>query len=369
MKRIVILMLVCFCHVAEAQESKETRWYNPLEAGFAVIEGRNWQTELDKPFDRLPAKAIPMVREPVMNLARNSAGTYLKFTTTASNISVRYQVEGGLQFPHMPATGVSGLDLYAIDKTGNWQWVQGRYSFGDTVRYNFLNIDASAIKEFRLYLPLYNTVRWLELGVAGNSKMEWIPVSKKAPVVLYGTSILQGACATRAGLAWTNILGRKLNTPLVNLGFSGNGRMEKEIIDMIAEQPAELVILDCIPNLSNSELYPKAELEKRYQYAITKLREKNSKLPIILTEHCCGLPGMNMDAAITKTQQESSRHVKEIFQQLKASGVRNIYLLSTADIGLDKESTVDGVHPNDIGMMKYALAYEKLIRRILPTPR
>jgi lysophospholipase L1-like esterase len=347
-------------------QSTPVTWNNPATANQPVIEGRLWQTDLELFYDRLPAKAKGMVRTDVMNLAHNSAGTYLRFSTSAKKINIRYQVTGGLQFPHMPATGVSGIDLYALDQKGNWHWVRGQYNFSDTIRYNFPTIDSTvAIQEYRLYLPLYNTVRWMEIGVPEENPLVWIEPNQEAPIVLYGTSILQGACASRAGLAWTNILGRNFSTPLINLGFSGNGRMEKEVIDLIAEHPAKLVVLDCIPNLSNSSLYPKEEIVKRYQYAINKLREKNSRLPILLTEHCCGLPGTNLDQAHRKTQEEASKIVSEIFNQLKAEKVKNIYLLSAKEIAFDMESTVDGTHPNDIGMMKYAVAYEKIIRQIL----
>ena len=55
----------------------------------------------------------------------------------------------------------------------------------------------------------------------------------------------------------------------------------------------------------------------------------------------------------------------ETFDSMKMMGFRNIYLLTTEAIGFDIESTVDGTHPNDIGMMKYADAYETIIRKIL----
>ncbi len=357
---LAIVVTICF-----AQGDQRTNWYNPLNAGIPVIEGRLWQSGLDQPYDRLPAHAIPVVRKEVMNLARNSAGTYIRFTTRSNSITVRYQVAGGLQFPHMPATGVSGVDLYAIDQKGNWHWIRGKYSFSDTIRYNFSPVDSTIqLKEFRLYLPLYNTVKWMELGVPEKHSLQWIAATNEAQIVLYGTSILQGACASRAGLAWTNILGRKISQPLVNLGFSGNGRMEKELIDLIAEKPAKLVVLDCMPNLSNLATYPKEELLKRYRYAVEKLRAGNPKLPILLVEHCCGLPGSNLDSEQRAAYQQASETITSIYQQLQKEGYQQLYLLTAPTINFDQESTVDGTHPNDIGMMKYAEAYEQLIGRI-----
>ncbi|KYP14351.1 SGNH/GDSL hydrolase family protein [Flavihumibacter sp. CACIAM 22H1] len=370
MKAFFFLLLNAFLFaeglVAQAQTNPPMIWHNPALAEKAVVEGRLWQTGLNQFYDRLPAKATGLVRTEVMNLAHNSAGTYIRFHTSAKKISIRYQVSGGLQFPHMPATGVSGVDLYAQEISGNWQWVRGRYQFGDTIRYDFPSIDSTVrVREYRLYLPLYNTVRWMEIGVPENQPLQWAAPETAAPIILYGTSILQGACASRAGLAWTNILGRNLSTPLVNLGFSGNGRMEKELIDLIAEHPAKLVVLDCMPNLSDLDLYPKEELLKRYRYAVETIRKTNPNLPLILTEHCCGLPGTNMDLGQRAGFATASITVAEIYQALVKEGFKNLHLLTATAIGFDKESTVDGVHPNDIGMLKYARAYEQLIKKIL----
>lgn len=349
-----------------AQNSHPKNWHNPTQAGIPVVEGRLWQTGLDQFYDRLPAKAIGLVRTDVMNLARHNAGEYIRFTSNSSRITVRYEAKGFQSMLHMPATGVSGVDLYAVDQQNNWHWISGRYQFADTIQFDFSSIDASVkLKEFRLYLPLYNTVSWLEIGVDEGKSFQWIEASKEPPIVLYGTSILQGGCASRPGLAWSNILGRKISTPLVNLGFSGNGRMEKDLIDLIAEHPVKMVVLDCMPNLVDTRLYPATELLQRFQYAVEQIRKKSPAAPILLTEHCCGLPGTNLDKNTLNGYNTASLTVEEIYTKLKAAGVANLHLLKASAINFDTESTVDGTHPNDIGMMKYALAYEKIIRRIL----
>ena len=54
------------------------------------------------------------------------------------------------------------------------------------------------------------------------------PYVSDRPVIVYGTSITQGGCASRPGSCYTNILSRKLNRPLLNYGFSGNGQRCEE---------------------------------------------------------------------------------------------------------------------------------------------
>ena len=232
------------------------KWHNPVEAAYPVVQNQGFVQEIGQSFVRLPDRAHGVVSENVWNLSRNSAGLALHFYSNASQIRVRYTVAGGYSMPHMPATGVSGVDLYRIDSDGAWQFCFGNYAFQDTISYTYQltapNRQHELGFEYRLYLPLYNSVKWLEIGVpeAEDATFEWIPVSTELPIVLYGTSIAQGACASRPAMAWGSIVQRSLDYPLINLGFSGNGKLAPEVIEFINEIDARLYILDCLPNLT-----------------------------------------------------------------------------------------------------------------------
>ncbi len=170
----------------------------------------------------------------------------------------------------MPATGVSGIDLYSKTIDGKWLWAAGKFSFKDTITYHFTNLLPNDQhvnnREYTLYLPLYNSVKWMEITVPKAALFKSLPVRKDNPIVVYGTSIAQGACASRPGLAWTNILGRKLDRPVINLAFSGNGKLEKELIELLSEIDASLYVLDCLPNLTSPEYYATGELKKEDTY-------------------------------------------------------------------------------------------------------
>src|SRR5690606_23929712 len=138
---------------------------------------------------------------------------FVRYTTT--------KTKANYAMDHFPATGVSGVDLFAENSDGSWAWANGRYQFNDTITYSFsgLNLGKEKYKDgrkFHLYLPLYNNIKWLEIGVRVGNSIEFIPVSvEEKPIVVYGTSIAQGGCASRPGMAWTNILNRTLKTPVV----------------------------------------------------------------------------------------------------------------------------------------------------------
>ena len=231
-------------------------------------------------------------------------------------------------------------------------------------RFKLMRANKNFKKAFRLYLPLYTSVQWMEIGVPKNQLFTPKAVSIEKPIVAYGTSILHGACASRPGLAWTNILGRKLNSNIINLGFSGNGQLEDAVIDLINSLDAKMYILDCMPNLTLRDQFPVEEIEKRIRKAVGTIQKNHPGVPIVLAEHCSGLNGMNMDSVMTSKYTAVSELSALVFGKMKKEGIKNIYHLTAEAIGFDTESTVDGTHPNDIGMMKYAEAFEKIIKKI-----
>jgi lysophospholipase L1-like esterase len=367
-----ILLLAFISHFSFAQTTQFS-WWNPANSASPVIEGQAWSKEVKDKYDRLPARAEKLVRKQVWDLSTQSAGLMIRFRANSGEIRVRYAVGGKQALLHMPATGVSGVDLYAISNNGDWRWCSAKYAFGDTITYNFRNIEPvdsthKLGREYRLFLPLYNNVTWLEIGVPEGTRFEPLPVRPDKPIVVYGTSIAQGACASRPGMAWTAILGRKLDDPLINLGFSGNGRMEKELMDMVTEVDAKIYILDCLPNLVASANIPVDEIKQRLLDGVRRLRAKRPGIPIVLAEHD-GYTDEAINPVNRKSYQDVNLILKEVFAQLKTEETENIYLISKEEFHQDIETMVDGTHPTDLGMMRYAEAYEKRIREILHEPK
>jgi lysophospholipase L1-like esterase len=366
---LIAAVTLLFIPCCFSQTSREYKGWNPAEDTIKTLEGQAFPVEKFF-YSRLPAKAEQSVRKDVWNLSKNSAGLQLRFRTNADEIIVKYIITDALQFPHMPATGVSGIDLYCKTIDGVWLRAAGRYSFGDTVSWQFTNLLTAdqhvSNREYTLYLPLYNTVKWMEINVPKESFFKPLPVRNDEPIVVYGTSIAQGACATRPGLAWTNILGRKLDRTIINLGFSGNGQLEKPVLELMTETNAKMYVLDCLPNMVG-EIFTTAELKKRITDAVTLLQIKKPGIPILFCDHD-GYAGDGINDVEKKEYGNVNLALKKIIDSLTAAGKKNIYHLSKETINQDIESMVDAVHPNDIGMMHYADAYAKKITAILNEP-
>jgi len=361
--QLTVAFLLLFIAAANAQ----TRWYNPLKADQPVVQNQGWTSEIGKTFTRLPERAEKQVRKAVWNLSKNAAGLSIHFYSNAPEISVRYHVKGPFAMNHMPATGVSGVDLYAIDEEGKWKRAWGTYTFADTILYTYKNLFPSRYHkkgfEYRLYLPLYNSVSWMEIGVPEDAYFEFIPVLKEKPVIVYGTSIAQGGCASRPAMGWTNILSRKLDYPVINLAFSGNGPFEKAVTDLINEQDAAAYVFDCLPNmgaLSQEEVYG------RVMYGVTAIRKKHRQ-PILLTDHI-GYFNDQTDSTRAVIWKRLNETQWKAYNALKKQGVKDLYYLTRDSIRFPEDGTVDYVHPNDLGMQAYADAYERVLRPILKMP-
>ena len=334
----------------------EINWYNAKDIG---VEGKGW-TDTKRYFDRLPRKAEGIVRDPVWDLSRHSAGMCLRFETDSPNIYVRYKLHlESLSMFHMPATGVSGVDLYGEDGEGIDRWVSVVGPEEQKVEKSIAKGLAPGSRKYTLYLPLYNGVDKMEIGIENGNFFNPLHPRKEKPILFYGTSIMQGACASRPGLAIPAILGRRLRRPTINLGFSGNGIMESEVASLLAELDPCVFVIDCLPNMNEKSV------SERTIPLVKKLRETNNKTPILLVEdrsftNTSFFPSMKLH------HQKSRRALKKAFAELVYSGVVNLYYLDGDNLlGRDGEGATDGSHPSDLGMIRYADAYEPTLRSIL----
>ncbi|WP_287132538.1 SGNH/GDSL hydrolase family protein [Bacteroides sp.] len=360
-KRYALLLLLL---IGSLHTQAQIKWSNPLDQPFPVIRGRAWHNEQQRTYARLPLKAKNLVNKAVWNLSQQSAGLSIAFYSNSPEIKIKYTVTGGRSMAHMPATGVSGVDLYATDRNGRSRWCAAKYSLGDTLVYTYdgLTYEDASNKgyEYTLFLPLYNSVSFLEIGVKDNASISFIPVSEEKPLVVYGTSIAQGACASRPGMAWINIINRTMEHPVVNLGFSGSGKLEKELFELLAETDAKLYIIDCMPNMISPA--DTAVIAERILTGIKTLRTRN-QAPVLLVEHSGYMNEYTSDRA-EASYRASNRQLRKAYNTLMQQEP-DIYYLTKEEIGLSMDAMVEGVHPSDLGMQQYADSYVKKIREIL----
>lgn len=311
-------------------------------------------------YNRFPEKYKDKVRKEVWDLGQHSAGMSIRFRTNATQIRIRWTVKGDNIMDHMPATGIKGVDLYAI-VDGKWKYVNTCRVQGKNNEYTVLKTKDSVSREYLLNLPLYDGVETLSIGV--NYKAEITPpkeeyMLKQKPVVYYGSSITQGGCASRPGMAFTNIMARAMDRSFINMGFSGSGTFDLPVGEAISEIDAALYVIDCNPNTQTGQVYDRC-------VELVKLLKKNRpEIPVLLVEayyYENGF-GKHEDSDNYKKNQE----LKHAFETLKSSGIKGLnYQKGDGMIGKDHEGTVDGVHPNDLGMLRIAEFMEPVVRKIV----
>ena len=313
-------------------------------------------------YERLPNYLKDKCRPPVWNLGKNTSGLAVRFRSNSTTISAKWEVLGNISMNHMTETGIKGLDLYAWEKN-KWQFVNTARPTGKMNQQIIISNMLPKEREFLLYLPLYDGLTSLYIGV---DSLSFIQSSNKKspdtknPIVVYGTSITQGGCTTRPGMSYTNILTRMLNKEIINLGFSGNGQLDYEIAELMATRhDASLFILDFIPNVN------KIQIKDKTANFVSIIRKKNPKTPILFIESVI-FPHSFFDGSMYEVITEKNRLLRDEYEKIKRSGDKYVYYLPSKNlIGNDGESTVDGIHLTDVGFLRFAKKLNRKIQTII----
>lgn len=316
---------------------------------FFVIEGTKIHDSLkESPYDRLPLSYKKHVRKPVWDLSKSSAGLSIRFISNSSRISAKWEVLNNNEMNHMPDTGIKGIDLYYKTDKG-WQYLATGRPQGLKNEYNLIQNMTNEEREYKIYLPLYDGIKNIEIGIDENSFIRKGEINFKNTIVFYGTSITQGGCASRPGMIHTNIISRKLDIDVVNFGFSGNGRMEQPIGELISQMTPLFYVIECMPNMIEPQ-----NITNNTIPLVDTIRKGNPDAPIIFVDlFDYSFSALNSNAKNKKEGMNAA--LKAEFEKMQNKSYQNIfYVNSKNSIGSDMEGTVDGVHFTDLGYMRYS---------------
>ena len=344
--------------MAAENASVDTNGVTWIDGRYLPIEGRMFD-DVDHYYDRLPSNVSTNVNGGVRSMKHHTTGMQFRFRTDSKTLYFKWiPYHPGLAMDHMPSTGASGIDVYRRGKDGKWRFHRtGRIH--DAAKGGFLKASWKPEWDCLVNLPLYNGVKSFELGIDRGATITALPPRKNGvtrPVVFYGTSITHGGCASRPGMSFVNIVGRELDVPVVNLGFSGSGRMELEMSEHLGRIDASCYVIDCVWNM-NGPL-----MRANVVPFLKNLRRLRPDVPIICAAPCdvfCGTEPANSTPV-------RGREMRGEFDKAVAAGVKGLHWLPTEDqLGGDYEGTVDGVHLNDWGMVQAARGFGAAIRRVL----
>ena len=332
-------------------EKENIKFYNVLEKPFKVY-GVNHENGR---FRRMPEAVAKTVSEGVYTLHTYTAGGRVRFKTNSSYIAIHYEGACG-RMPHMAFTGSVGFDLYVLDEEGKEQYVNTfKPDVNSTQGFEgVIELWSKKMREVTINFPTYSIVNNLYIGLENDAVVEeHRPYKIECPFVYYGSSITQGGCSSRPGTCYQPIISRRFDANFINLGWSGNGKGEKEIRDYMASLDMSLFVLDYDHNAPTAE-----HLEATHEPMYKAIREAHPDIPIIMLTR--------PHYSVTDEDKRASV-IKKTYENAKASGDDNVYYLNGRQLMAiaENEGTVDNCHPTDLGFFSMAQAVGDIIEKIL----
>ncbi len=283
-------------------------------------------------------------------------GGRVRFKTDSPFIALSVKMYAG-QMSHCALTGSSGFDLYINEGDGENFFGTFIPPFEATRGYESrLELGDSISRDITIHFPTYSIVEEVHIGLAENAGLaEATPYAYDKPIVFYGHSITQGACASRPGNAYTNAISRRFHIDHINLGFSGNAKGEPEMAEYVAAMDMEIFVYDYDHNAPNKE-----HLQNTHQRFFEILREKKPDVPVIMMTSTT-MPRFSDDPEARK------QIVYKTYTDALANGDKNVYFIdgSKAMEPCGDSGTVEGCHPNDLGFYFIAKAVGDVIAEIL----
>ena len=340
----------------------DTVFYDVRNEPFDVYGFYNYKTE--PVFKRLPDEVAKNTNRRVGELYLDTSGGRVRFATDSSYVIVKAEMPTMTHMSHMPLANSAGFDLY-IDAEND---AESRF-YLPFIPAQEAEGGFESIKKFKerkkryvtINFPSYSQVKNLYIGIQKDATLE---SGKKyrfpTPVVFYGSSITQGACASRPGNIYQNMLARKIDFNYLNLGFSGSCKGEDAIVDYMAGLEMSAFVLDYDHNTPNVE-----HLQHTHQKVYDKIRASHPDIPIIMMSR----PDFDADGdGGYEYSIKRRRVIIDTYHHAIDNGDKNVYFIDGEGVfrgPFEDTCTVDGTHPTDLGFMYIAQKLEAVFRRLV----
>ena len=334
-----------------------------------------WQSVLEEPFSifgvkydgdtqaflRIPREISVLISEKVSALSERTAGGRVRFRTNSPYVAIRCTAPAFEPMPHMPITGSHGFSVYCDgvfagkvspsfnDFVGN---DNKKITFGGVVRRKnagWVDVD--------VYMPLYGGVSELYIGIKEGAQIEPPREYKyKKPIVIYGSSITQGACASRPGNDFAMRLSRMLDADVLNLGFSGNGNAEPKMLEYLASIDALAYVFDYnyYAECTDRVLPPHYEIYRA-------LRDSDPNVPILMIDK----PSVIFAGENYKIR---SQMIRDTYERAISEGDGRVAMMDATELFGEEDAdscVVDTDHPNDLGFFRMANAIYPYLKGML----
>lgn len=369
---IFLIMVLTLTTINVFAEETEAPWKYVNATDLRIINKAFNDTE--RLYARLPADLKDSIAQgrDLWDRQQCSAGIAVRFATDSKRIGVKYELLWDTHMIHMADTGLKGTDLYIFEGDSVWRHVNTNRPYvkkdadgnkTKLVESTYVSNLDGKMHEYMVYLPLYDGIEELYIKVDSAATIttgapEIIDANRK--IVAYGTSILQGGCASRSGMAATNIMSRELNAEIVNLGFSGEGKMDNYVAYAMARIPdVDVYLLDPVPNCTEMMCDTLT-----YDF-VNILRTLRPEVPIVMLEGPL-YPYYRYDQVMGNYLPAKNRAFRKNYERLVAENPNNLYYVTSDGLdGVEDDGTVDGIHLTDLGFRHYADKMTPILRPLL----
>ena len=327
-----------YCLAGLKNNETDTVYYDIRKAPFKIYGLYNPKES----FHRMPDD-IAKKSGGVYPHSANSSGGRIRFVTDSPYIAIRIKhkpYNNGA--PHLSRLSSVGVDLY-IKNDGEETYFASYYPPIDMdeeyegIKY----FENTKEREITMYMPTGKEVYEFEIGLKkGSSLSEHREYKHKTPVIFYGSSITNGYAASRPGDIYEAFISRKLDCDFVNLGFAGAAKGEPVLADYISELEMSAFVMDYDHNAPDVE-----HLLKTHKAFFEIIRKKQPALPVIFIS--------KPDVGLDEENQARREAILNTYMSARQNGDKNVYFIDGYSLFPDAvrhDCTVDGCHPNDLGM-------------------
>ena len=356
MKKRRIKVTGCNSVIETEIEREDVVFYDVRRAPFKIFG----VTYDDGKFRRLPESVAKATSDSVHCRHAQTAGGRVRFRTDSGFIAIHTVMPASDEFTFFALSGSSGFDVYIYDSELK------RDSFFDNLAPPYvgsrggyeagLDLDGRAMREITVNFPLFSEVSELYVAVEEGAALEEARDYRyEKPIVYYGSSITQGACATRPGCTYEAIISRRLDADFVNLGFAGCAKGEPAIREHVAGLDMSVFVLDYDHNART----PEALRETHYPM-YKSVRDAHPNIPIVM---------MSRPKKYHLTDEELKRRevIRETYRRAVDEGDENVYVLTGDELMAlaEDDGLADVCHPTDLGFASMARCLGDLLEDIL----
>lgn len=358
MKRVIVIALSVFSMLFAGISAFGAAKYQYTEATALNVFNKLMPTE--NPWHRLDVAKYPGMTRSEQVQAKNCTGMSIAFRTNSPVIGVRAILSDYPNGDISPNLSIRGFDLYTLD-SGRWEWAGSRWLSGtrDEKQEAVLLSNASGeTREYILNLPMRSELASLEIITAAGSTIEASEAPFRSHIAVFGSSFTHGAGVSSPGMAYVSQLSRMTGLNFINMGFSGNSRLQPYFAKALAEADVDAYVFDSFSNPSIDQI------KERLFPFIETIRAAKPGVPMIFMKT---IRRQSRDFNVKNEKAEARRmEVADSLMKIAVKKYDDVYWVTSTDASSTEcSTTTDGTHPNDYGYLLWAESVKKPICKIL----